>query len=104
MLTIRNTLFYPLLLISLLFLFTSPVRSAQDETTQSVLNGIRYWEDPNYTRIVIDLKSAVTFKENYLPNPDRIFIDLHNTILGNGITPIQLSDGVVTQVRTGQHD
>src|SRR4030067_3285102 len=104
MLTVRNTLFYPLLLISLLFLFTSPVRSAQDETTQSVLNGIRYWKDPNYTRIVIDLNSPATFTENYLPNPDRLFIDLHNTIMGNGINPIQISDGVVTQVRAGQYD
>ena len=104
MLTIRNTLFYPLLLISLLFLFAAPVRSAQDETTQSVLNSIRYWKDPNYTRIVIDLKSPATFRENYLPNPDRLFIDLHNTIMGNGITPIQISDGVVTQVRAGQYD
>ena len=104
MLTIRNTLFYPLLLISLLFLFAAPVRSAQDETTQSVLNSIRYWTDPNYTRIVIDLKSPATFREKYLPNPDRLFIDLHNTIMGNGITPIQISDGVVTQVRAGQYD
>jgi len=104
MLTIRNTLFYPLLLISLLFLFAAPVRAAQDETTQSVLNSIRYWKDPNYTRIVIDLKSPATFRENYLPNPDRLFIDLHNTIMGNGITPIQISDGVVTQVRAGQYD
>src|SRR4030067_23955 len=104
MLTIRNTLFYPLLLISLLFLFAAPVRSAQDETTQSVLNSIRYWTDPNYTRIVIDLKSPATFREKYLPNPDRLFIELHNTIMGNGITPIQISDGVVTQVRAGQYD
>ena len=104
MLTVRNTLFYPLLLISLLFLFAAPARPAQNETTQSVLNSIRYWKDPNYTRIVIDLKSPVTFKEKYLPNPDRLFIDLHNTILGNGITPIQISDGVVTQVRAGQYD
>jgi len=104
MITIRNTLFYPLLLISLLFLFAAPVRAAQDETTQSVLNSIRYWKDPNYTRIVIDLKSPATFRENYLPNPDRLFIDLHNTIMGNGITPIQISDGVVTQVRAGQYD
>ena len=104
MITIRNTLFYPLLLISLLFLFAAPVRAAQDETTQSVLNSIRYWKDPNYTRIVIDLKSPATFTENYLPNPDRLFIDLHNTIMGNGITPIQISDGVVTQVRAGQYD
>src|SRR3989304_6734637 len=102
--TIRNTLFYPFLLISLLFFFTAPVSSAQDEAPQSILSSIRYWKDTNYIRIVIDLSSPVTFKEKYLPNPDRLFIDLHNTILGNGITPIQISDGVVTQVRAGQYD
>ncbi len=101
---IRNILFHHLLFIFLLFLFAAPVKSAQDEVPQSVLNSIRYWKDPNYTRIVIDLKSAVTYKENYLPNPDRLFIDLHNTIMGTGINPIQISDGVVTQVRSGQFD
>ncbi|MCC6543363.1 MAG: N-acetylmuramoyl-L-alanine amidase [Nitrospirae bacterium] len=104
MVTIRNTVVYPLLLISMLLLFATVARPAHDETPQSVLNSIRYWKDPNYTRIVIDLNSPVTFREKYLPNPDRLFIDLHNTIMGNGINPIQISDGVVTQVRAGQFD
>jgi len=102
--TIRNTLFYPFLLISLLFFFTAPVSSAQDETPQSILSSIRYWKDPNYIRIVIDLSSPVTFQEKYLPNPDRLFIDIHNTRITTEINPIHIGDGVVTQVRTGQHD
>ncbi len=102
--TIRNTLFYPFLLISLLFLFTAPAASAQDETQHSVLNGIRYWKDPNYTRIVIDLSGPATYHNKYLRNPDRLFIDIRNTTIGKGINPIQIGDGVVTQVRAGQHD
>src|SRR3989304_1351535 len=102
--TIRNTLFYPFLLISLLFFFTAPVSSAQDEAPQSILSSIRYWKDPNYIRIVIDLSSPVTFQEKYLPNPDRLFIDIHNTRIATEINPIHIGDGVVTQVRTGQHD
>ena len=101
---IRNILFFPFLLISLLFLFTAPATSAQDETQHSVLNGIRYWKDPNYTRIVIDLSSPATYHNKYLPNPDRLFIDIRNTTIGKGINPIQIGDGVVTQVRAGQHD
>ncbi len=101
---IRNILFFPFLLISLLFLFTAPAASAQDETQHSVLNGIRYWKDPNYTRIVIDLSSTATYHNKYLPNPDRLFIDIHNTAIAKGINPIQIGDGVVTQVRAGQHD
>lgn len=102
--TIRNILFYPLLLISLLFLISAPVISAQDETRFSVLNEIRYWKDPDYTRIVINLSGPATYNNKYLPNPDRLFVDLHNTVLGKDINTIQISDGVVTQVRTGQHD
>src|SRR3989304_7673743 len=101
---IRNILFFSFLLISLLFLFTAPAASAQDETQNSVLNGIRYWKDPNYTRIVIDLSSPATYHNKYLPNPDRLFIDIRNTTIGKGINPIQIGDGVVTQVRAGQHD
>src|SRR3972149_10940733 len=104
MLMIRNKLFYPVLLISLFFLFSSPAGSAQDETTQSVLSSIRYWKDPNYIRIVLDLSSPVTFQDKYLPNPDRLFIDIHNTRITTEINPIHIGDGVVTQVRTGQHD
>jgi len=104
MLTARNTLFYPFLLIALLFFFTAPVSSAQDEAPQSILSSIRYWKDPNYIRIVIDLSSPVTFQEKYLPNPDRLFIDIHNTRITTEINPIHIGDGVVTQVRTGQHD
>src|SRR4030067_2531895 len=102
--TIRNKLFYPFLLISLLFFFAAPVSSAQDEAPQSILSSIRYWKDPNYIRIVIDLSSPVTFQEKYLPNPDRLFIDIHNTRITTEINPIHIGDGVVTQVRTGQHD
>ena len=104
MVMIRNKLFYPVLIISLFFLFSAPAGHAQDETRQSVLSSIRYWKDPNYIRIVIDLSSPVTFQEKYLPNPDRLFIDIHNTRITTEINPIHIGDGVVTQVRTGQHD
>ncbi len=101
---IRNILFSSFQVISMLFLFAAPAIPAQDAAPQAILNGIRYWKDPNYTRIVIDLSKASVFNYKYLPNPDRLFIDLHDTALGKGISPVQISDGVVTQVRAGQHD
>lgn len=101
---IRHILFYASLVICVLYVTAAPAVSAPDRTPQATINGIRYWKDPNYIRIVVDLSSPSAFSKKYLYNPDRLFIDLHNTTLGRGLNPIQISDGVVTQVRAGQHD
>jgi len=69
-----------------------------------VLNNIRYLPDPNSTRIVLDLSNPTTYFDKYLPNPDRIYVDLYNTAVGKGVQTIQIGNGIVNQVRAAQHD
>ena len=45
------------------------------------VTGIRHWSTPNYTRVAIDLGDDVTYEAARVPNPDRIYFDLHGTRL-----------------------
>ena len=100
----RGIALFSLLLFSVLSIYPPQVRPSEDETPFTILTGIRYWKDPNYIRIVVDLTGPAAYYNKYLPNPDRLYIDVHNTAVTGNISPIQISDGVVNQVRAGQHD
>ena len=45
------------------------------------VTGIRHWSTPTYTRVAIDLGDEVTFEAARVPNPDRIYFDLHGAKL-----------------------
>ncbi len=45
------------------------------------VTGIRHWSTPDYTRVAIDLGDDVTYEAARVPNPDRIYFDLHGTRL-----------------------
>lgn len=69
-----------------------------------VLNNIHYSEESDSSRIIVDLTNPVTYFDKYLPNPDRIYIDLNNTVVSKNIQPLQVEGRLLNQVRTGQHD
>lgn len=74
------------------------------DTQSTILSNIRYWPAPNYTRIVLDLNNPATYFDKYLPEPDRVYIDIHNTIIAGDVQPFQIGNGIVNQVRVAQHD
>ncbi len=82
----------------------SPVAGEPTEAPSTLLSAIRYWPDQNSTRIVFELSNPTTYFDKYLPNPDRVYIDLHHTSIAGNISPIDIGDGLVKQVRTGQHN
>ena len=45
----------------------------------SDVNGIRFWQDPEKTRIVFDLSDDVKYKIFTLSNPSRLVIDIAST-------------------------
>ncbi|MCS7312107.1 MAG: N-acetylmuramoyl-L-alanine amidase [Acidobacteria bacterium] len=51
----------------------------------SVLQGVRYWTSPQYTRIVLELSDAVSYRTGVLRDPDRLYIDLDQTVLSRQI-------------------
>lgn len=71
----------------------------------ALVTGIRHWSTPNYTRVAIDLGDDVTYEAARVPNPDRIYFDLHGTrlapeLVGKSFTVTD--DGFLKRVRAAQ--
>jgi N-acetylmuramoyl-L-alanine amidase len=70
-----------------------------------LVTGIRHWSTPVYTRVAIDLQDEVQYEAVRVPNPDRIFFDLHGArlspeLIGKSVEVID--DGFLKQIRTAQ--
>ena len=69
------------------------------------VKGIRHWSTPTYTRVAIDLGDDVTFEAARVPNPDRIYFDLHGTRLTPELVGKSFSvtdDGFLKKIRAAQ--
>jgi N-acetylmuramoyl-L-alanine amidase len=69
------------------------------------VTGIRHWSTPNYTRVAIDLGDDVTYEAARVPNPDRIYFDLHGTRLAPSLVGKSFTvtdDGFLKRVRAAQ--
>lgn len=70
-----------------------------------LVTGIRHWSTPVYTRVAIDLQDEVQYEAVRVPNPDRIFFDLHETRLSPeliGKSDQVIDDGFLRQIRAAQ--
>ncbi|MGA2960305.1 MAG: N-acetylmuramoyl-L-alanine amidase [Candidatus Korobacteraceae bacterium] len=69
-----------------------------------LVTGIRYWQTPDYTRVAIDLEAEVKYEAGRIPNPDRIFFDLHETKLAPALVgkSFDVSDGFLRKIRVAQ--
>jgi len=65
----------------------------------SDVNGIRFWQDPEKTRIVFDLSDDVQYKIFTLPNPSRLVIDIKQSVLKVKLSKIELPKTLVSQIR-----
>lgn len=86
----------------------SPPRSTVDGNAR--LMQVRYWSSDEYTRVVLDVDSEVSYSHRLLnPDPDlgtphRLMIDLEGTVLGpEAPTQLQVTDGILQQIRSGQN-
>jgi N-acetylmuramoyl-L-alanine amidase len=69
------------------------------------VTGIRHWSTPNYTRVAIDLGDDVTYEAARVPNPDRIYFDLHGTRLAQELSGKSFTvtdDGFLKRIRAAQ--
>ena len=70
-----------------------------------LVTGIRHWSTPVYTRVAIDLEDEVQYEAVRVPDPDRIFFDLHGAklspeLIGKSVEVID--DGFLKQIRAAQ--
>ena len=80
--------------------------AAQEEkhSTFPLVTGIRHWSTPDYTRVAIDLETEVRYEAGRVPNPDRIFFDLHDTKLASTLVgkSFEVADGFLRRIRIAQ--
>lgn len=69
------------------------------------VSGVRHWSTPTYTRVAIDLGDDVTYEAARVPNPDRIYFDLHGTRLAPELVGRSFAvtdDGFLKKIRAAQ--
>src|SRR5579863_6513586 len=89
------------LLASSVFL-TVGVCSAATTPDAAKVTAVRFWSLGDITRIAIEVSSDFTFKYSQLPNPERMFFDIHGArpqIASKGIHTIVVGDALVQQIR-----
>ena len=90
---------------------TAPAPAAANAGEPAQLTGVRFWSNPGYTRVVLDLSGPVQFLSNLLAgdaakgvNP-RLYLDLVKTTPAAGLADTtRVDDGLLKQIRTGQPD
>ena len=76
----------------------------------ATVTDIRYWSNPEYTRVVINADRATEIESNLLkkdPSIDqsnqRLYVDIKNSRLGNINTTIPINDSLLKTARAGQY-
>ena len=69
------------------------------------VTAVRFWSLGDVTRIAIEVSSDFTFKYSQLPNPERLFFDIHGArlqLVRKGTHTIAVGDGLVEQIRVAE--
>ncbi len=86
-------------IVSLFCLFLSGWSFAASVSVQ----GIRFWQSPERTRMVIDLSGPVKEKVFTLSHPDRVVVDLPNTRFGMRMDAIKSNSDLIERVRKSEN-
>jgi len=95
---------------------TEPVERNQGPSTRpapggtATITNLRFWSNPNYTRVVIDADREADYyhhllkKDPSLQKPQRLYVDLSDSRLGDQIRKsIPIHDDLLTDARAGQY-
>jgi N-acetylmuramoyl-L-alanine amidase len=76
-----------------------------------LVENIRHWSTPTYTRVVLDLENQVPYKEHLLKKdpslrkPRRLFVDLRNARISKDIeSSIPIKGGLLRRARAAQYN
>jgi N-acetylmuramoyl-L-alanine amidase len=78
--------------------------------TPAMVEGLRFWSNPRYTRVVIDVNQDTIFtyhelrKDPALGKPQRIYIDMHGSRLAQNLQKtVPINDDLLKDARAGQY-
>jgi N-acetylmuramoyl-L-alanine amidase len=90
-------------------------KAAEESTTvtaaaaNALVTDVRYWSNPDYTRIAITLDRDVPYEYHQLQKdasgklPPRLYLDLKGARLVKGIKDVPIGDGLLRMARVGQY-
>ena len=68
-----------------------------------LVTGVRHWSSVDSSTVVVDLQDQVQYEAHRLTDPERIYFDLHDTVLGPGISrTVEIGDALLVRVRLAQ--
>ncbi len=91
------------LLIALLLFATHLVWAAPSTTAPAVVK-IRFSQQSEQVRIVLDMNSLPPYKVNLTEDPLRLIVELEGTVNKTGLPQVLLNDPMVAAVRMTQSD
>ena len=85
---------------------TTPLAAVAEDKLTALprVTDVRHWSSPIGSTVVIDMEDQVPYEVHRLISPERIYFDLHDTVLGpelDGRT-IDIDDPSLTRVRVAQ--
>jgi N-acetylmuramoyl-L-alanine amidase len=88
----------------------APDRSSSAIGGMVTVDDLRFWSNPNYTRIVIDASQETSYyhhllkKDPSIKKPQRLYVDLKKSRLGENIKKIiPINDDLLINARAGQY-
>jgi len=78
--------------------------SAWTSVEAAKINGMRFWQSPDSTRVVVDLSEPAKHQVFSLSNPSRMVIDLDQSELSFDPADLEISSEIVKHVRTSERD
>lgn len=75
----------------------------------ALVTELRYWSNPDYTRIAVTLDRDVPYEYHQLKQgasgklPPRLYLDLKGARLAKGIKDVPIGDGLLRMARVGQY-
>jgi N-acetylmuramoyl-L-alanine amidase/putative methionine-R-sulfoxide reductase with GAF domain len=78
--------------------------TAEETGVLPQVTGIRHWSSAESSTVVIDIQDQVQYEAHRLPNPERIYFDLHDTTLATEFSNkiIAVNDVLLRRVRVAQ--
>jgi len=87
-----------------------PVKPAEGEEGLAVVQDLRHWSNPNYTRVVVYVDRETEFahrllkKDPTIEKPPRLYVDLSNSTLGGGKQKtIPINDDLLSDARAARY-
>jgi N-acetylmuramoyl-L-alanine amidase len=85
--------------------------SRPSDNTPATVENLRFWSNPSYTRVVVDLDGATKYRHHLLKKdpeigkPQRLFVDFDGSRLGKDLQrQVPINDDLLLDARAGQYD